>query len=574
MKSQGERKKSYLGFTLMEVLIVIGIVAVVATIVVFVINPGELLKRTRDSSRLSDIEIINKAIGVYSIEGTSFGSSSVVYVSIPDASSTCSNLGLPALDSPWTYGCSTQGNYQKMDGSGWIPLDFDSISIKRPMSHLPVDPVNTVAGDLYYTYVKGSWKLTARLEAARNIEKMDGDGGTDDSRMEKGNNLTLGPPVSSAPVVTAIDPTSGPNNATATISSITGSNFQSGATVKLTKTGQSNISCSSFTFTSSTQLSSGTCPINGAATGAWNVTVTNTDAKSGTFTNGFTVTSGGDADPPSPNPPTWSSAPSNTGTSTIAMTVSSSTDATHPIQYLFKFEACATDGGTGGTSSSWAGVVSHTDSGLQTNQCYNYSVTARDAVPNTGSPSATSTTLVYTSATTPGTSTIGGATTSTLTITSNDANGNPASTPTTQFAVQVSSTDASWNGKWIIGTSGNASASTTASWKSDATWDNFVINSLVTSTVYGFKVKARNADLDETSLSSEGQGTTIAETGNVALDTSSSGANATGGECLGSLAWDHTEICVNVASSTPAGSASTTVKSDSFDSNTASFTVE
>ena len=42
------------GFTLVELLIVIGIVAILATIVVLVINPVELLKESRDSRRLSD----------------------------------------------------------------------------------------------------------------------------------------------------------------------------------------------------------------------------------------------------------------------------------------------------------------------------------------------------------------------------------------------------------------------------------------------------------------------------------------------------------------------------------------
>jgi hypothetical protein len=66
--------------------------------------------------------------------------------------------------------------------------------------------------------------------------------------------------------------------------------------VKLTKTGQSDIIASStnaFTLNSSTTLASGTFPITGAATGAWNVVVTNPDGQTGTLSNGFTVNAAG-----------------------------------------------------------------------------------------------------------------------------------------------------------------------------------------------------------------------------------------------------------------------------------------
>jgi hypothetical protein len=44
----------------------------------------------------------------------------------------------------------------------------------------------------------------------------------------------------------------------------------------------------------------------------------------------------------------------------------------------------------------------------------------------------------------------------------------------------------------------------------DAQWDGLSINGLNNSTTYGWKVKARNEDSDETSFSSEGQGATTA----------------------------------------------------------------
>ncbi len=69
---------------------------------------------------------------------------------------------------------------------------------------------------------------------------------------------------------------------------ITGTDFKTGATARITRSGYSDIIASDVTVVSSTII---TChlDLNGAATGAWNVIVTNTDGYSGTLTGGFTV---------------------------------------------------------------------------------------------------------------------------------------------------------------------------------------------------------------------------------------------------------------------------------------------
>jgi hypothetical protein len=101
--------------------------------------------------------------------------------------------------------------------------------------------------------------------------------------------LYLGsPPAGTGPTVTSITPNSGLNNGTVSITNLAGSNFQSGATVKLTKSGQPNINGTSVSVVSSSRI---TCDFNltGATTGQWNVVVTNPDSQSGTLPNGFTV---------------------------------------------------------------------------------------------------------------------------------------------------------------------------------------------------------------------------------------------------------------------------------------------
>ncbi|OGD34464.1 hypothetical protein A2988_02990 [Candidatus Azambacteria bacterium RIFCSPLOWO2_01_FULL_46_25] len=139
---------------------------------------------------------------------------------------------------------------------------------------LPVSPATSVSGRTLTPSTNYAYGVVA-YDAANNASSYAPVWGT-----------TLAAP---APTVTAINPASGYNNASVAISSVTGTNFLSGATVKLTRTGQPDIACSGFTFSGSAILSNGTCPITGAATGQWNVVVTNTDGQSGTFANGFTI---------------------------------------------------------------------------------------------------------------------------------------------------------------------------------------------------------------------------------------------------------------------------------------------
>jgi hypothetical protein len=107
--------------------------------------------------------------------------------------------------------------------------------------------------------------------------------------------VQLESPSTPAPTVTSITPPSGLNTGPVHITNLAGSNFQSGATVKLTKSGQSDINAANVNVVSASKI---TCDLDltGAATGLWNVTITNPDLQSDTLPNGFTVTAPGGED--------------------------------------------------------------------------------------------------------------------------------------------------------------------------------------------------------------------------------------------------------------------------------------
>ena len=95
-------------------------------------------------------------------------------------------------------------------------------------------------------------------------------------------------PAAPAPIVRSIIPLSGVNTGTIHITNLAGSNFQEGAGVELTKSGQTGIAATGVTVVSDSQI---TCDfdLTGVAMGGWNVVVTNPDKESGQLVNGFIV---------------------------------------------------------------------------------------------------------------------------------------------------------------------------------------------------------------------------------------------------------------------------------------------
>src|ERR1017187_9821679 len=165
-------------FTLIELLVVIAIIAIISVVVVLTLNPAELLRQSRDSSRLSDMATMNSALGIYAEDvGGSMGTPSTTYISIPDPSATstlgdqCQGLGLPAqsTSSGWSYQCGASSSYRNVNGTGWTPLNFTQISSGAPVGSLPQDPINQTSSNLFYTYTTdgNTYEATAVMESQK-----------------------------------------------------------------------------------------------------------------------------------------------------------------------------------------------------------------------------------------------------------------------------------------------------------------------------------------------------------------------------------------------------------------------
>lgn len=222
--NKGTFCKFLTGFTLLELLIVMGILAILAAVVVFILNPVEILKKARDSQRISDLATIKSAFGVYLtstttpvLDNSAYASrnnkckngsgTKTLYYSLPSdapgGAITDSNLDSSAFTAA---GQVTNANLGKVDGNGWLPINLTALSNGAPVSNWPIDPTNSVAdlavatsSDLVYRYAcdKNSlmYEINAKLESdAFTVDpdnKLMKDGGNSPVFYEVGTSLQI-----------------------------------------------------------------------------------------------------------------------------------------------------------------------------------------------------------------------------------------------------------------------------------------------------------------------------------------------------------------------------------------------
>lgn len=155
------------GFTLVELLVVVAIIAVLAGVVIVAINPAALLQKSRDATRLQDIENIHKAMSLAMAESEI-------------------TLGVVASSNSGT-------GSQAVDGTGWVQftIPVGKTGLSKYLPTLPIDPTNT--GTNVYTFgsTATDYELNAVLESTDNAAKMSTDGGNDANTWEIGTSLTI-----------------------------------------------------------------------------------------------------------------------------------------------------------------------------------------------------------------------------------------------------------------------------------------------------------------------------------------------------------------------------------------------
>lgn len=181
------KRKIRIGFTLVELLVVIAIIAVISAAIILVVNPIELLRRSRDSTRLHDLTNITKAINIALQDSTV---ATVNFLCAQSGSYPCGG-GAPAGN---LSGRSNVGT-RVASGTGWVKINLTS-SVVATLSTLPVDPTNDATYHYTYCANNDNWEINTVLESNQSKNKMATDGGDQNAtdttgRYEVGTSLTL-----------------------------------------------------------------------------------------------------------------------------------------------------------------------------------------------------------------------------------------------------------------------------------------------------------------------------------------------------------------------------------------------
>ena len=163
------------GFTLIELIVVIAIIAVLAGMVMIILNPAAILEKARDTKRMEDLDTLNKVIHLAVLDGE---------IALQNTSGVCPTCRSNAAPSP---------GIQDIGGvTGWVKYEtIGDIGLGKFLPGLPVDPLNN--DDYHYSFAstETDFELNARLESPDNKHAMETDSGDDPNMYELGTNLKI-----------------------------------------------------------------------------------------------------------------------------------------------------------------------------------------------------------------------------------------------------------------------------------------------------------------------------------------------------------------------------------------------
>ncbi|MCS7183919.1 MAG: fibronectin type III domain-containing protein [Patescibacteria group bacterium] len=197
------------GFTFIELITVLASLGILSSVVITLIKPIDIIRCSRDTQRIADLNALNSALGHYlsevknpDLDGPYFSHSgfdevsSTIFLSIPkDRAATSTIVSFEGKIWRIIQPSSTIFS-SRLNGEGWLPIDFLSLS-KRHFNVLPLDPVNSFNKNYFYSYAfkrnTKSYELNSKFECQKFIEIAKNDGG-DSELFEVGSDLNIIPP--------------------------------------------------------------------------------------------------------------------------------------------------------------------------------------------------------------------------------------------------------------------------------------------------------------------------------------------------------------------------------------------
>lgn len=168
------KNSRFFGFTLLELVVAIGLIAVLASISISFIDPLEIQRKARDTVRLRDLNTLKSSI-VLALQGGG------VFLNRCTPASPCGSLTIS----------------NQSDGSGYVDID-----LSKYVTSLPRDPQHnkgtfqdsagaTVNAEYQIAQENGDFEIRSRLEAKNNLPNYTSDGGNNSGYLEVGTKLDI-----------------------------------------------------------------------------------------------------------------------------------------------------------------------------------------------------------------------------------------------------------------------------------------------------------------------------------------------------------------------------------------------
>ncbi len=166
-----KKSNARLGFTLIEVLIVVALLAILAVVALLALNPAAAQDRARDASRLKDMTTWQSIVEQYVADNPTATVNAV----------STANGGANACGTAGWFG-SDVCNYANL-----LPVDQSN----KSTNYITTGGTSTT-GNVYYQVVIGGgfYRICSRLQGKANAVKMTSDGGNSASYYEIYNNTT------------------------------------------------------------------------------------------------------------------------------------------------------------------------------------------------------------------------------------------------------------------------------------------------------------------------------------------------------------------------------------------------
>ncbi len=149
----------------------ISVIAILAAVVILAINPLNLVRTSKDTTRLSDLAKLKTAIQIAQVQNP--------------AISLCTGSIAPCKGDSKSSDLANRN----VNGTGWVKVDLSQVELTPKLLILPIDPTNSLSYYYRYCFDGVGWELNAKLESSQNKLRMQNDGGDDPSSYEIGTNL-------------------------------------------------------------------------------------------------------------------------------------------------------------------------------------------------------------------------------------------------------------------------------------------------------------------------------------------------------------------------------------------------